>query len=458
MKNYWKYLIATAVLATAAVAVTGCSQWAPVYEHMDEEGYTVSVRFDANGGVFANREGVSLVDVFNASAYDADGDGKAEIKVIAPDDEARKTAGNYAASRTGYFLAGWYTERTPRVNADGEALDDYGELVSVSGREQGYTYGGKWDFEKDRLTVDLSADHTAFEEQMTLYAAWIPYFNFEFYAQDANGAFQKIEGHAVDQLKEIALPAWDESTGKLNMGNVPTRDGMTFVEAFLDEEMTQPVTGSIAGQVNETEGVCVEHTIKLYTTWREGNWFKIYTADQFFKNSTLNGSYEILADLDFEGKIWSPALASSEYKGTILGNGHTVRNVTVAQGDVSKINGGLFGALGNTAEIHDLTFENITYSIQAGSRMQDASFGLLAGTINAGAVLDGVTVSGSLILGKECYPSETYNIGLLFGSGSYEGMMDSANITFTVEDEENNPATAVLDETTGRVDVTYKKS
>ncbi len=456
MKKFCKYLIASAVLLLAAAAVTGCSQWAPVYEHMDDEGYSVSVRFDANGGVFANREGASLVDVFKAADHDADGDGTAEIKLIAPDDEARKTAGNYAASRPGYFLAGWYTERTPRVNEQGEAVDDYGELVSVSGREQGYTYGGKWDFEKDRLTVDLSADTTAFESQMVLYAAWIPYFNFEFYAQDENGTFQKIEADPVNQLKEITLPAWDESTGRLNMGHVPARENMTFVGAFLDEDMTQPVTGSIAGEVNEALGVGVAHTIKLYTTWREGNWFKIYTADQLYKNSSLNGSYEILADLDFVGKIWSPTLASGEYKGTILGNGHTIRNVTVNQGDISKINGGLFGSLGTTSKITDLTFENATYSIAAGSRMQDASFGVLAGTVNAGAALENVTVSGQLILGKDAYPSETYNVGLLVGSGTLAGV--EYTIDFALEDSENNPASAVLDEATGRIEVTYKQS
>ncbi len=454
MKNIWKYLIATAAITLAAVAATGCSQWDPVYKHMDKEGYDVSVRFDANGGVFANREGAAVVDVFKAADHDADGDGVAEIKIIAPEDEARNTAGNYAASRTGYFLAGWFTERTPRINDKGEALDDYGELVSVSGKPQGYTYSGKWNFDSDRLKVDISADRTAFEAQMTLYAAWVPYFNFEFYAPDENGKFQVLEGANVDQLMGIALPAWDESTGKLNMGNVPTRDDMTFVEAFLDEDMTQPITGRIDGKFDAEHGVCLEHTIKIYTTWRAGNWFKIYNVDQFVKNGRLNGSYEIYADLDFEGKIWPVALTTGEFKGTIEGNGHIIKNVTVNQADISRNNGGLFGALGTASVISDLKLENITYSIQAGSRMQDAAFGVLAGTVNQGATLTDVTVSGTLTLGKACFPSASYNIGLLFGVGSVEGM-DHANITFVLEDEQENPAKAELDETTGRVEVTY---
>ncbi len=454
MKNIWKYLIATAVLALAAVVATGCSQWDPVYKHMDKEGYDVSVRYDANGGVFANREGAAIVDVFNAADFDADGDGTAEIKLIAPEDDARNTAGNYAASRTGYFLAGWYTERIPRVNEKGEALDDYGELVSKSKKPQGYIYSGRWNFDSDRLKVELSSDRTAFEEQMTLYAAWVPYFNFEFYAPDENGQFRLLEGANVDQLMGITLPAWDETTGQLNMGNVPTRDNMTFVEAFLDEDMTQPVTGRIDGKYDAERGICLENTVKIYTTWRDGNWYKIYNADQFVKNGKLNGSYEIYADLDFTGKIWPLALTTGEFKGTIVGNGYTIKNVTVNQGDISRNNGGLFGSLGISAVISDLKLENISYSIQAGSRMQDAAFGVLAGTVNQGATLTDVTVSGTLTLGKACYPSESYNIGLLFGVGSIAGM-DHTNITFVLEDESENPAKVELDETTGRVEVTY---
>ncbi len=454
MKKIWKYLIATAVLATAAVTVTGCSQWDPVYKHMDEEGYTVSVRFDANGGVFANREGASIVDVFKLADYEQATDGTVSIKVLDPEDPARQKVGNYAASKTGYFLAGWYTDRQPRVNDKGEALDDYGEPVSVSGREQGYVYSGRWNFESDRLKVDATKDHTAFEEQMTLYAAWIPYFNFEFYYPDESGALKQLDADDVGNLMTIELPVWNESTGKLDMKNVPTRENMTFVEAYLDEAMTVPATDSISGQIDLERGICTEHTIKIYTAWREGNWFRIYNADQFYKNSTPNGSYELYADLDFTGKIWSPTFATGEFKGTIVGNGHTIRNVTVKQGDLSKQNGGLFGVLSATASIQNVTFENITYSIQSGSRLPDAAFGVLAGTVRDGATLENVTVSGTLEIGKSCMPAKDYSVGLLFGVGAVEGM-DYSNIECTLEDPDNNTTRFEVDEATGEVTLTF---
>ncbi len=454
MKKTWKYLIATVVLATAAVTVTGCSQWDPVYKHMDAEGYTVSVRFDANGGVFAGKEGATLVDVFKVSDYAENTDGMAEIRVLDPEDPARKKVGNYAASRTGYFLAGWYTTRELRVNEQGEPLDDYGELTSVSGREQGYIYSDRWDFDTRRLLVDPDADSTSSEPAVTLYAAWIPYFNFEFYAPDGEGTMQKLDIQAEGQYKTIRLPVWNESTGKLDMMDVPAREGMTFVGAFLDEDMTTPAETSVSGTVDMERGVAESHTIKLYTTWREGNWFRIYNAKQLFSNSTPGGCYELYADLDFAEQIWSPTLSNGEFKGMIVGNGHTIRNVTVNQGDNSKANGGLFGVLSADAVITDVTFENITYVIAAGARVPDAAYGLLAGTVRDGATLSGVSVSGSLIIGRECAPRTDYSVGLLFGVGSVEGMSHE-NITCTLEDPESNPATVEVDATTGEVKLTF---
>ncbi len=454
MKKTWKYLIAAAVLLTAAGAVTGCSQWDPVYEQMDEEGYTVSVRFDANGGAFANRDGVSIVDVFRVSDYKTNAAGMAEIKVLDPADPARQQVGDYSASRTGYFLAGWYKTRTLRVNESGEALDDYGVPVSVSGREQGYTYADKWDFETDRLTVDPNGDYSAFDEQMTLYAAWIPKFTFEFYAPDENGQFALV---AKDSNIVLEMPAWNESTGQLDMGGVPKREGMTFEAAYYDEAMTKPVTeATLTGNVDLEHGVAHETTIKLYTTWQEGVWFRIYDAKQFISNSRLGGNYILYADLDFEGKFWSSALATGVFTGTIEGNGHTIKNITFTQPDASSQNGGLFGVLGGRSVIRNVTFENITYVLSSGSRMPDPTFGLLAGTLTEGATLENVSVSGTLKIGSGVIPPDKgdYSIGLLFGVGSSAGVSHES-ITCVPEDPEGCPIKIAVDGESGEVTLTF---
>ncbi len=457
MKKYWKYLIAAALLCGAAATVTGCSQWDPVYQHMDEDGYTVSVRFDANGGTISGKEGVSVVDVFKLSDYTPSADGKISLRILDLSDEARKKVGNYSADRVGYFLAGWYTERQPRVNEQGEALDDYGELVSISGREQGYTYSGRWDFESDRLVVDAGGTYSSFDHQMTLYAAWIPEITYEFYAEDASGAFQKLESASTEKPMVVEFPVWNETTGKQDMKNVPKREGMTFVSAFMDEQMTVPVPGSIhsTDYVDYEHGIGLQHTVSVYTTWKAGAWYRIQTPKQFFDIGDPNGCYEILADLDFADQLWPVGFTKNEFKGSIVGGGHTIRNVTVNQGDTAQDFGGLFGALGSTAVISDVTFENVTYSLQAGSRKPAPAFGVLAGNLRDGATLTNVAVSGTLEIGAECVPAADYNVGLLFGFGTTPEGMTHANVTCVLRDPDNNTTRFEVDEATGQVTLTF---
>ncbi len=451
MKKLWKCLAATAVLVTAAVAVTGCSQWDTPYESLDETGYTVSVRFDANGGVFAGTPDVYVVDVFSPANYTANASGQVEIPLLAPDDAVRKENA-FVASKTNYFLAGWYTERALRVNDAGEPLDDFGELTSVSGREQGYTYSGRWDFATDRLTVDASATQGSADNALTLYAAWIPYFNFEFYAPTADGSFTQI---GTKQLIEVDVPVWDESSGKLKMNDFPTREDMTFDAAYLDETMTVAAPATVGGEVDYEHGIVSNSgTIKIYTTWLDGTWFRIYTPKQLADNARPGGHYILEADLDFANTIWSSTFAVGEFTGSIEGNGHVIKNVEVLQGDNTKINGGLFGSIAAGAKLENVAFENITYKIVAGCRLQGASYGLLAGSVSDGATFTDVTISGHIEFGKNAFRPQTYNIGLVAGTGTAVGV-GSASITCAAEDPDNNTAIVEVDAATGRVTVTF---
>ena len=129
MRKFWKIIALTAVLLTAAVTATGCALWETPYNGLDETGYTVSVRYDANGGSFAGSPNeVFIVDVYNPADHTTDASGKASIKLFAPDDPVRKDSA-FPVSNTGHFLAGWYTERTPRVDESGNPLDEYGQLT-----------------------------------------------------------------------------------------------------------------------------------------------------------------------------------------------------------------------------------------------------------------------------------------------------------------------------------------
>lgn len=384
------------LLILVAVLAAGCSQEATPYEINDADGYNVSVKFDANGGYFGTNTTV-IVDSYNGRETPFEG-----IALLSPDDE-RRGIDAYDAQNPGYFLAGWYAERT-------ETAD-------------GYTYGRKWNFETDRLVVDIGRGHfSSAEPVMTLYAVWVPKFTIEFYDRNS-GELLSTEEINPSQADDIRVPYWDEETGAIKMHDFPARDGYTFAAAYYDAEGAVPVdtaTVNHPGTVNEATGQAENANLKLYLDYTEGEWYRIYNVDQFLDNASVSGNYEIYADLDFEGEIWPTSLMYGNFSGSIVGNGHTFRNITVEQTNNSKTNAGLFGYLAEGAKFTDLTLENVTVTIKSGTRVAGTSYGLLAGSISDKAVFENVAItSGTLQISSECYfGTEDYTIGLLCGMGA----------------------------------------
>ncbi len=450
MKKLLKIICSTAIVTAAVTLFTACGNWNTPYDTLDKDGYTVSVRFDANGGMFAGTNDVYVVDVFHADDQN--------IRLLEPND-AKRGKDAFEIARSQYQLAGWYRTRELRTNEAGEALDDYGNLCSESGLSQGYIYSGKWDFEKDRLNTDNSKA-TSSEDTLVLYAAWIPYVNYEFYS--FNPQTQQYEQFGSTYLAiDLSLPTWNEKTGKLNYGNFPTVSGMTFDKAYLDAEKTQQITADLVANVDEARGILdQDKTVKIYTEWLDGEWFHIYDAKQFYDNAKLDGNYVLHADLDFSKAIWKSNLTEKEFTGSIIGNGHKISNINATQTASVQDRqeyGGLFGVIGSTAEIRDVTFENVSYTVKAGTRAPEAYFGLLAGNIAEGAVLENIQISGTLKLSDERYQTK-YNFGLLYGMGVY-GDIDVSGITCVeIKSADGTETPIAADPVTGVVTVPASQS
>lgn len=384
--------------------VTGCAPDKTPYEVNDGDNYTVSVKFDANGGIFTTNTSV-IVDSYNISDLSTDANGKVQIPLIAPDNAYR---GNdaFTAINNGYFLAGWYAQRTETLDADGKAVT---------------VYGGKWEFDKDMLEVDPNKSYTSSEPVLTLYAAWIPLFEIEFYDMASGELLESFTFNPMLQ-DQIKVPAWDEKTGAIEMYDFPGKSGFTFSGAYYDADGKQPVAAETLthpGQVDYANGAAKDPVMKLYLDYMEGEWYHIYNVEQFLDNASVSGNYILHADLDFEGEIWPSSLMHGNFSGTIEGNGHTFKNITMEQTNNSKVNSGLFGHLTETARLSDLTFENVTFTIKSGTRVAGASFGLLAGTVSDGAEFDNVQIkNGCLQIDSGCYfGTDDYVIGLVSGMG-----------------------------------------
>ncbi len=406
MNQKIKGILTGCLLLAILVLMAGCAAEQTPYENNDAENYCVSVKFDANGGIFTTNTSV-IVDSFSLTGLKTNDAGLSQIALIPPDHEAR---GNdaFAAVNNGYFLAGWYRERT--------------------GTEGNYTYSGRWDFSQDLLEVDPNGTYASAEPVLTLYAAWVPLFKVDFLDR-ATG--ESLGSYTYDPTADAQLrvPQWNQETGAIEMYRFPSRSGCTFEAAFYDEAGTQPIeTEALVhpGVIDYATGTAQGYAMTVYIDWMEGEWYHIYNADQFLEHASVSGSYVIHGDLDFAGLIWPTSLMHGNFSGTIEGNGHTLSNIECTQTNNSKINTGLFGSLTETAVLSDLTFENVTMTIKGGTRVAGASFGLLAGSVSDKAALTNVSIlSGQLLVDANAYfGTEDYVIGLVCGMGS-TGIDDS---------------------------------
>ena len=407
MNRKLKAILTAALILVCFTFITGCAQEASPYELNDAESYSVSVKFDANGGFFTTNTSV-IVDSYNISAMEAT-NGQVQIPLLSPDNSLR---GNdaFTAINNGFFLAGWYAER--QETADG------------------YVYSGKWDFENDRLAVDANGTYTAAEPVLTLYAAWVPVFEIQF-MDLATGEQLDSLTYNPEELTEVLVPEWDAETGAIEMYKFPERKGYTFNGAYYDAEGTQPVDTVVthSAKLDEATGTASGTVMQIYVDWMEGEWYHIYNVEQFLDNASVSGNYVIHADLNFEGEIWPSSLMYGNFGGTIEGNGHTFSNISIEQTNNSKVNAGLFGYLTETASITNLNLENVTFTIKAGTRVVGTCYGLFAGNISADADISGVTItSGTLQVDSGCYfGADDYSIGLVCGMGSAD--IDASNIT-----------------------------
>lgn len=430
MKTAKKALLLILSAVLAALVLTSCGGSETPYDKNNEENYTVSVKYDANGGFFTTNTSV-IVDSYNVNDIPKNANGNVDIALLAPDASER---GNdaFKAVKNGYFLAGWYTDRIEQTDASGN---------------KSYTYSGKWDFASNTLEIDTNRNYSANNSLITLYAAWVPLFKIEFYDLTSN---ELIETFTYDPTssESIKVPKWNEKSGAIDMFDFPEKSGYTFKTAYYDANKEKELVGETVehcGKVDLATGTAVDPTLKLYIDWTEGEWYKISTAEQFIKNFSANGCYEILDDLDFKGKIWPTASMYGNFSGRINGNGHVFKNIEVTQTQNSKVNAGLFGQLTEDAEISDLTLENICFTIKAGTRVP-ANYGLLAGTVSANATVENVKIVGGVLqIDSGCYFGvDDYSIGLVCGSGN-DQCIENADISCSVVGENPDRITVAVD-------------
>lgn len=431
MKKNFKLALVTFMLLATVFLATACSSEPTPYDNNNAAGYTVSIKYDANGGYFATSTSV-VVDSYNISGMTPGSNGMVQLGLLAPENSLRGDSDTFTATKNGYFLAGWYTDRT-------ESTDSQGNTI--------YTYGKKWDFSTDVLDVDPNKTYSASEPVLTLYAAWVPMFEINFVTL---GTDEVVGTYSFNpnSVGDIQVPQWNMETGAMDMFRFAKKAGYTFNGAYYDAEGTQPIEGTVNHPgVIKDNGTAENHSINVYVDWIQGEWYHIYNAEQLKDNASAKGNYILEADLDFTDESWPGIFTTGNFTGTIQGNGHTIKNVTVTQSNTSSANVGLFGTLQSGAKLENVTFENVTFTIEKGFRSGSARYGLLAGTISEEAVLTDVQIKNSTIAidSGAYFGSDDFNIGLICGQGD-GSVVDSAEITPVATGQEPEKLTITVDD------------
>lgn len=442
MRKNFKLALLTFMLLATVFFAAACSSEPTPYDNNDADGYNVSVKFDANGGFFATSTSV-IVDSYNISDLKPDSNGMVQIGLLAPDDSQRGSSDTFTATKNGYFLYGWYTERNESTDSEGNTV---------------YTYANKWDFKSDVLDVDPSKSYTASEPVLTLYAAWVPMFEINFVTLGTDEVVGTYT-YNPEATKEIRVPEWNMETGAMDMFRFPKKSGYTFNGAYYDAEGTESIEGTVIhpSEVDEKTGTVDQHSMTVYVDWLKGDWYRISTVKQLKSNALPNGNYILEADLDFEGEDWPKIFTTSNFTGTIQGNGHVIKNVSIVQDQARITRFGLFGTLKSGSKLENVTFENVTMTIKAGFTGGEIFCGLLAGSIESDAVVSGIEIKGSAMQfdSSMFLTANDVGLGLICGDGD-SGVVENADITvsavgsnpekltITVSEDDGNTITLVI--------------
>lgn len=118
----------------------------------------------------------------------------------------------------------------------------------------------------------------------------------------------------------------------------------------------------------------------------------IYTAEQLLAvQYETSAYYQLAADIDLDGKEWSPAGNDTvPFTGGLDGNGYTISNFTISQGVVENI--GFFGVISN-AILNDITIKDVKVN---GKNYVGALVGKAKGTGNS---IQNCTVTNARVTG-----------------------------------------------------------
>jgi len=329
-----------AFLCLAAAVLLLCLAGCGGDETLEQRGYTVSVIYDYNGGT---------------------ADGLPQLKMLYKPDQPLLAPGSTAEFKEPtldryHSLDGWYLARTDGEgnvirDENGQPLTEVAPFVFAGARANtNITLVAKW---KDKPTVELH-----------------------------------VPGHeTITEPFSVGASV----TENLLTGLLPDVQDKTLLGYYADEACTERITLPLTISEGENR--------KIYTRWLDGDVLIVRTKSDLSKLRLYAGKTVWFdADIDMTGARL-PTLDT--FSGKIIGNGHTIRNLTLTVSLTGRTTDwGLFGKLTDGAEIRDLSFENVSVTVNASYSSQSLfHIAFLASSAAGNVTVEGVKFTDcSLVL------------------------------------------------------------
>ena len=300
--------------------------------------------------------------------------------------------------KNGYHIEGWYQTKTE--NPDGTV-----------------TYSDKWDFAKDKMTID----------GVTLYAKW-----------------------EINRLYTYELYYYDQNNNEVFLDSYEVKEGEKFYDLFMDNKEVKGYTslGYLDQEGNKWDdnfthpGGDSDLAIKVYLNLIEGEFTIVKTKRQFKTALTRNENIYLLNDIDFDGD----EMCFDSYSGTIIGNNHKVSNFEIdydtsrngLQGSLDDLKGSsdhlyisLFFELKDST-IKDITFDNILIDVNTNySQIKYLVIAPLAIT-TSNTTLENVKLTGKITYTKTPNSENEIILNDFFYSKGENVIVDSnSNATIT---------------------------
>ena len=396
MNKKIKLLIIACVFITLCLFLVSCSE-KDNYVLNAKEGYDVIVKFDPNGLSWdGNTDHEFLTDAYNISDLEKNENGMVEIPLIKPNDPIRGQANMYQVKvPEGQFFVGWFTQREAIVDSEGNTT---------------YKYSGLWDDFSKKIEIDPEKSYSVDEPAVTLYAV-------------CNNNKPVVEIYDIDnptvllctyeldgigtEYKSLTLPQWDENTGKItyktfdSFKNALTIKGKTLDAIYLDANGTMKVENEYMHPVVVNDDATLSNeTLKLYFDYKDGEWYKIYTAKQLKDNASVSGCYELMADIEKMG-VWPSKFSVDTFAGQFIGNGHTIKGITIEtfiDFEAAEYNFGMFKSISKDAVIKDITFDSVEATINSFYAKPGPRYALFSAAIEEGFAFDNVAITNSKLL------------------------------------------------------------